>query len=130
LPTSDYLSRTSTEGHKVTAGVVSSSIGGVVILVQGLLIFLYGQSLAFATLETETQPTLPFGLDIQLLGLFGIIVGICILGGAYLISSDGLQIIGSVVVLIFSVVSIVVGGGWLVGLGFGILGGILALFRK
>ncbi len=101
------------------------------ILVQGVLILLNGEFSIFYTLNAELQPVVPLvGLGIELLGVFGIVIGIAILGGAFLIFNPGFEVIGGIVVLIFSIVSIVVGGGWLVGLAFGVLGGILGLFRK
>ena len=127
---SDYLSRVSQVPNRATAGAVFSAIGGVVVLVQGLLILLYGEASTFLALESEPGPTGPFGLGMGLIGIFGIVIGMGILGGAYLIYTPGFEVIGGIVVLIFSAVSIVIGGGWLVGLGFGVLGGILGLFRK
>jgi len=45
-------------------------------------------------------------------------------GRSFLDFTHGLPVIGGLVV-IFSIVSIVVGGGWLVGLCLGMLGGVL-----
>jgi len=84
----------------------------------------------FSGLQSEVTSTATFGLGIQLIGVLGVISAICIIGGALLISSQGLEIFGGIVVLIFSIVSLVVGGGWIVGLVLGVLGGILGLCRK
>jgi len=127
-----YLSRLSKRQvpNRAIAGAIFSAIGGVVVLVQGLLILLYGEASTFMALESEPRPTAPFGLGMGLLGIFGIAIGMSILAGAYLIYTPGFEVIGGIVVLIFSVLSIVIGGGWLVGLSFGVLGGILGLFKK
>jgi hypothetical protein len=128
MPRTDYLSRGSMEGRKITPGVIFSAIGGSIIIIQGVLVLLYGESLIYFALESQMQTTL--GLDVGLTGAFGIIIGICVLGGSYLISWYGFQTIGGVVVIVFSLVSIVTGGGWLVGLAFGMIGGILGLISE
>jgi len=133
MPASDYLSRYGIEPgiRRATAGSFFSAAGGAVIIVQSVLILLYGEFSIFWTLTTELQPEVPYvGLGIGLLGIFGIVIGIAMLGGAFLIFNPGFEIIGGVVVLIFSIVSIIVGGGWLVGFALGMLGGFLGLFRK
>jgi hypothetical protein len=40
------------------------------------------------------------------------------------------QMAGSLIILIFAVLSIVAGGGWLIGLILGVIGGILGLLKK
>ena len=57
------------------------------------------------------------------------VFAILILVGAYLIYSK-MEATGAVLVLIFSVLSILVGSGWLIGLILGVIGGILALLKK
>ena len=37
---------------------------------------------------------------------------------------------GGIIVLIFALLSIIAGGGWLMGLILGVIGGILALLKK
>jgi hypothetical protein len=128
LPRSDYLSRYSSEGFKVTAGAVFSAIGGSIVLIQGLVILLNGEAMIFS-IQNGTG-SLPFGLSLGAAGVFEIAVGACMLGGTYLVASSVFKIIGAIVVLIFSIVSVVIGGGWVVGLVLGLLGGILGLFRK
>jgi hypothetical protein len=118
------------EGHKITAGVVFSAIGGAIVLIQGVYILLLGEDIIFLELESELRPAVPIGFGTELIGIFAIIVGFCILGGAFLVSTADVPVIGGMVVLIFSVVSLFVGGGWLLGLVFAAIGGILGLFRK
>ena len=129
MPTSDYLSRFSSEGFKVTAGVDFSAIGGSIVLFQGLIILLNGEALTFSIVYNPTA-SLPYGLSLGAVSIFGIAIGACMLGGAYLIASSIFKIIGAIVVVIFSLVSVVIGGGWIVGLALGLLGGILGLFGK
>jgi len=131
MPASDYESRTGFEEgiKRAAAGTFFSIAGGAVILVQAVLILLNGEISLFNSFWGQPQPT-AFGLGLGLIGFFGIVAGISILAAAYLIFSPGFEIIGGLVVLIFSIVSIVVGGGWLLGLALGMLGGILGLFKK
>ena len=130
MPTSDYLSRETREGRRVTPALTISAVGGVLILAQSLLIIGYGESSIFYTLESGLAPTLQSGIGIGLLGLFGVFIGVSVILGAYLMSSPALEIIGGIVVLIFSIVSIVIGGGWLVGLALGLIGALLGLLRR
>jgi hypothetical protein len=58
-----------------------------------------------------------------------VVFAILILVGAYLIYNK-MEATGAVLVLIFSVLSIFVGSGWLIGLLLGVIGGILALLKK
>jgi len=130
LPKADYDKRFTMEGHRITAGVVFSTIGGVSVLLQGVLILLVGEDIVFVELESMLKPAIPLGIGTGLVGIFGIIVGMCILGGAFLVSTDDVPVIGGVVVLCFSIVSVFVGGGWIIGLGFAVIGGVLGLFKK
>ncbi len=109
-------------------GVVFSAIGGSIVLIQGLVILLFGEALIFS-IQNGTG-SLPFGLSLGAAGVFGIAIGGCMLGGAYLMASSVFKIIGAIVVLIFSIVSVVIGGGWVVGFVLGLLGGVLGVFRK
>lgn len=124
----DYMSRYSSNEFKITPAVVISAIGGAIVLIQGLWILLYGES--FALNAGATVSSLSFGLNKEALGVWGIIVGASMLVGAFLIATSVFRIIGAVVVIIFSAISVVAGGGWYVGLALGILGAILALIRK
>jgi hypothetical protein len=130
MPASDYLSSFTTEGHKLTLGVIFSVVGAGLILVQSVLVLIFGETVTFTGLQSGVGPTTSFGLGIQLAGIFGIIIAIFILGGAWLVSTPGFEIIGGIVILIFSVLSLFVGGGWFFGLFLGVLGGILGLSKK
>ena len=69
------------------------------------------------------------GLALNILGGVAVVFAILIIVGAYLIYT-GMAANGGVIVLIFSVLSIFVGSGWLIGLILGVIGGILALLKK
>lgn len=66
---------------------------------------------------------------LNVLGGIAVAFGVVIIVGAYLIWTR-MEATGAVIVLIFSVLSIFVGSGWLIGLILGVIGGILALLKK
>jgi hypothetical protein len=67
---------------------------------------------------------------LQVVGVFAVIFAIVILVGALFIYSPGKETLGGIIVLVFAALSIIAGGGWLVGLILGIAGGILGLLKK
>lgn len=99
------------------------------MLVQGIALLVYSEILTYSILW-NSPGQLPFGLTVIATGIAGIIVGVFVMGGAYLMSTKFFKIVGALVVLIFSVVSLLSGGGWLLGLALGLCGGLLGLFRK
>ena len=62
-------------------------------------------------------------------GGIAIAFAILIIVGAYLIYNK-METAGGILVLVFSLLSILVGSGWLIGLILGVIGGILALLKK
>ena len=80
------------------------------------MVLVYGEIVTFGILQSGTG-SLPFGLGITATAVFEIIVGAGMLGGG-------------IVVLIFSLVSVVAGGGWLVGLVLGLCGAVIDLLRR
>jgi len=64
------------------------------------------------------------------LAAVGTIFAILVIIGAILIYMPGKEVIGGILVLIFSILSIVIGGGFLIGLILGIIGGALGLAKK
>ncbi len=120
---------------KATAGFAISLIGGIIILINGLLI------LAAASLLSSFMGLIPTGIPgtdltgaavtfVQMLGAAGTIFAIIVIIGAILIYMPGKEIIGGILVIIFSLLSIVVGGGFILGLILGIIGGALGLAKK
>ena len=64
------------------------------------------------------------------LAAIGVILAILVIIGAILIYMPGKEIIGGILVIIFSILSIFIGGGFLIGLILGIIGGALGLAKK
>ena len=69
------------------------------------------------------------GIALNIIGGIAVVFAVLIMVGAYLIYT-GMEMSGAVIVIIFSVLSIFVGSGWLIGLIFGVIGGILALVKR
>ncbi len=65
------------------------------------------------------------------IGIWGIVCGIVVLVGSYMLRSrPASHVAWGVIILIFSLVSIFAGGGFVIGMILGIVGGILAIVWK
>ncbi len=99
------------------AAIVLSIVAGVLILINGLLVAIGGAFLLVFFI--------PIGIPLVILGLvFGLAV---LLGAIKLSQSPGDHITWGAIILVFSLLSIVIGGGFVVGMILGLIGGILAL---
>ena len=114
---------------RANIGFVISLVAALLILAQGTVRIFRGEAIAFLGSEGLRQRVLA-GLALQVVGAIAIIFAILILLGAYFIYSPGKETIGGIIVLVFAALSIITGGGWLVGLILGIAGGILGLLKK
>lgn len=120
---------------KATAGFAISLIGGIIILINGLLILAAASLLSSLGGLIPTIPGVPEVTGaaiafVQMIGAAGTIFAIIVIIGAILIYMPGKEIIGGILVIIFSLLSIVVGGGFILGLILGIIGGALGLAKK
>ncbi|MEM1944183.1 MAG: hypothetical protein QW756_04325 [Nitrososphaerota archaeon] len=113
---------------KPTAAFILSLIAGILILTSALV-----------TAFTTALQSGPLGfivvvviLLIMVIGVVGVISGVIVLVGAIMINSGKPSKVrtGSILVLVFSTLSIVSGGGFIVGLVLGIVGGVLGLVWK
>ncbi len=109
-------------------GFAISLIGGILILLRGVVRIVAGDIITFVGSD-EVRHRFLAGLALNILGGVAVIFGILIIIGAYLIYSR-METVGGVIVIIFSVLSIFVGSGWLIGLILGLLGAVLAFFKK
>lgn len=118
--------------EKPTAAFVLSLIAGVLILLGGIfgaIISIIGGAII------GVIPGLGWlGGLIVILGLLGLIFGIIVIVGAVMINSEERDKVktGSMIVLIFSILSLFVGGtgGFVVGFILGLIGSILGLTWK
>ena len=111
--------------EKATIGFIISLIGSILILVQGLLLIV-SSFFIWHILENIMRNIKFLSGMVTILGLITLII----IFGAVLIYKPGNETVGSILVLVFSIVSFFVGGGFIVGTVLGIIGGILGLLKK
>ena len=105
-----------------------SIVGAALILLRGLVRIISGDVITFAGSD-EVRHRFLAGIALNLIGGIAVLFAVLIIVGVYLIYS-GAEMTGGVIVIIFSVLSILVGSGWLIGLILGVIGGILAVVKK
>ena len=113
---------------RATIGFALSLVAALIILAQGIVRILRGEALAL--FSDELRRRVLAGLALQVVGVIAIIFAFLILVGAFFIYSPEKEVLGGIIVLVFAALSILTGGGWLVGLILGIVGGILGLLKK
>ena len=109
----------------VTTGFILSAVSGALITLQGALHIVraqWGLELGLGEFRRHSL----IGLDFKLLGTASIILGVMVLVGAYLIHTRGRVREGAITVIAFSALTILVGGGYLIGIILGVVGGALA----
>ncbi len=121
-------------GDKPIAAMVLSVIGGLLILVYGIINILVAS--AIGTLGLGDIPGLDtLGLDLETLvrtiGVIGAVLGalVLILGIVMYMKPRSSTALG-IIILILSLISIISGGGFLIGLVLGLVGGILGIVFK
>lgn len=118
--------------EKPTAAYVLSVIGGVLILLSGLAVAVVFGILGAVVSIIPGAGGIGGGAMI-LFGLLGLIFGILVIVGAVMMNS-GVQSkvkTGSIIVLVFSILSLpTVGGGFFIGFILGLIGSILGLTWK
>jgi len=97
-------------------------------LLEGVVRIIRGEALT--VLGTDRIWHKLLGLAVRLDGVIGVVLAIVIIIGAVLIYNPKTQMAGGTIVLIFAILSIISGGGWLVGLILAVIGGILGLLNK
>ncbi|MEM3142407.1 MAG: DUF4064 domain-containing protein [Zestosphaera sp.] len=124
--------------EKPTAAFVLSLISGILVLLTALIMFVAASLLSSVSGEFPEVPGMPYPLElvgtwIAIIGVVGLVFGVLIIVGAVLIYSGnpGRVKTGSILVLIFSILSLfTVGGGFFIGFILGLIGGILGLTWK
>lgn len=120
---------------KATAGFIISLIAGIIDAIAALII------IATASLIGQLGETIPglepgIGLGIAeaaltTWGAIGLIMAIVVIIGAILIYMPGKEVVGGILVLIFSIISFPFTlGGLIIGLILGIIGGALGIAKK
>jgi hypothetical protein len=114
--------------ERAIAGFILSLIAGLLVLVHGIVWVVRGGMNILGI--DEIRRRILVGLIQQHVGVVAIIFAVLILFGAVLIYLPGKETVGGVLVLVFSALSILTGGGFLAGFILGIVGGALALAKK
>lgn len=123
-----------TAPKRATIGFALSLVAGIFILLGGLA-FIALQSFLNSIIDIVPIPVAIPGLGIAesvfaTIGAIGVVIAIIVLVGAFLIYMPGKELIGGIIVLIFSIVSIVAMGGFFIGMILGIIGGALGIAKK
>lgn len=122
--------------NKPYAAFILSLIGGVFILLQIAIFFMFAflfRSYHYYYYNMMVHPMFiyqPYIFTMSLAFiLIGLISGVLVIIGSTMINSDDPDKIrtGGILVIVFSVISIISGGGFLVGFILGLIGGILAV---
>jgi hypothetical protein len=124
----------STSPKRATIGFALSLVAGIFILLNGLA-FIALQSLLNSIIDFIPMPVQIPGIGIAeavfaTIGAIGVVFAIIVLVGAFLIYMPGKEMIGGIIVLIFSILSIVAMGGFFIGMILGIIGGALGIAKK
>ena len=113
---------------RANLGFAFSLVGAILILLRGIVRMVRGDVITFLGSD-EVRRRFLTGITLNVLGAIAIVFGIIIIIGAIIIYNQ-MEVVGGTIVILFSLLSIFVGSGWLIGLLLGVIGGILALFKK
>src|SRR6184192_3649584 len=112
--------------EKPTAAFVLSLIGGIFILLGAIVVMALASVIGSLMLIGGGDPNLAY-----LYGAVGLIFAILVLVGAVMLWMKPQQhVAAGVIILLFSLFSIISGGGFIIGLILGIVGGILGIVWK
>jgi len=114
---------------KATVGFALSLTGGILILLQGTIRLVRAQWIVEFGMD-EFRRRIFGEVLATTLGIIAVVFGIIVIIGAYLIYQLGKEVVGGILVIVFSAVSIFTGGGYLIGLILGIVGGALGLAKR
>jgi hypothetical protein len=114
--------------RRASLGFAFSLAGAILILLRGIVRIVVGDVLTFAGSD-EIRRRFLAALALNIVGGIAVVFAILIIIGACLIYA-GMTPAGGTIVIVFAVLSILVGSGWLIGLPLALVGGILGLLRR
>ena len=121
---------------RAITGFIISLVGGIIILAVSLYMTAMMAWMASLISDFAYYGGLNgldfggfFGAVALVYGVIGLILGLLVIVGAVLIYKRK-EVVGGILVIVFSVLSIIAGGGLIVGLVLGIIGGILGILKK
>lgn len=126
-------SSTTVPTHESTprAAFVVSLIAGIFVIVEGLIRLLQGRAIEVSGISDQIARRVLAGLAVIHIGAIALLFGALIIVGAILLLRTNMTLAGSLIVCVFSILSIVTGGLFgLLGFIVGIIGAILGLIKK
>jgi hypothetical protein len=123
---------TNTKGNNhATAAFALSLVAGILILIQGIVRILKGSALDISGIDNQIRVRVLVGIAFTMVGVIAVVFGILIIVGAVLLYQPGKELTGGIIVLVFSLLSILTFGLiGLVGLILGIMGAAWALTKN
>lgn len=121
------------EVKRATAGFILSLIAGII---DALVAIFFIAAASWIADIGRTMPGYGLGADMAVAflatwGAIGLILAILVIVGAVLIYMPGKEVVGGILVLVFSIISLFfTGGGLFIGLILGIIGGALGIAKK
>ena len=116
------------QAKRAMLGFLFSLAGAILILLRGIVRIVVGDIITFAGSDVIRHRFLA-GITLNILGGIAVLFAVLILVGAYL-TYMRMEVTGGVIILVFSVLSIFAGSGWLIGLILALVGGVLGLLKK
>ncbi|MEM1746142.1 MAG: hypothetical protein QXW03_05495, partial [Candidatus Nezhaarchaeales archaeon] len=120
-------------GEKPTTAFVLSLIGGILILVNGVAAAIFVTVSVTAIVSLPGQALCPIcdliaGL-MMAIAILALAAGVLVILGSVMINSGVPRKVrtGSILVVVFSVISLVVGGGFIIGFALALAGGVAGL---
>jgi hypothetical protein len=111
---------------KSSAPFILSLIGGIFILINGVLIAALG---GIITAMSSAVPGMEgiLGATGIVMAVVGLALGVLVIVGTVLMRNPAKAKMGAILVIVFSLISLVIGGGFLIGTILGVIGGALGL---
>ena len=113
-------------------GASKAGIGFIMTIIGGFIIVLGSFLLTFISLFLFGTPLPPWLMPIGAAAAIGmgVVFGLLVILSSILIYQPGYEMIGGILAIVFSILSLVVLGGVLFGTILGILGGLMAIMKK
>jgi membrane-bound ClpP family serine protease len=125
------VAQSASKARRATAAFALSLIAGILFIINGILRILQSRALEISGIEDEIRRRILAGIALHLVGAIAVVFGVLVIVGAVLIHKPGKETTGGIIVLVFSILSILTFGVIsLVGLILGIIGAALALAKK
>jgi hypothetical protein len=125
------VSQSPSKSKTATAAFALSLTAGILVIIHGILRLVQSRALEISGIEDEIRRRILAGIALHFVGAIAVVFGVLIIVGAVLIYKPRKETTGGIIVLVFSILSILTFGVIsLVGLILGIIGAALALAKK